>query len=270
MGDMGHLAVCLNAAAFAYMVIFERESGMFDPLWTKDGFCVSNSEVPYWNSHDLCLYFDTLGALILGLVYWKLHGMPGMEEPNTAVKVNVFGVFFHGIGHGGLGKAMREGMMFNAEEDVPLTEKLLSQTPSQLATTLGSLVLFWIFLMKAAVPKVSWKMSIPMSIVAAFFGAVVPEYLGFTYTQTVLLFAASLNHVTKSAAEKKDISYGLFPLMVALPLVLIGWVESTNCNKIIDFGGHLLYDAYIPFSVLIYYFVCYHMAQSQEKKSKVA
>merc|ERR1719266_2175012 len=107
-GDVANGVVILGSIAFAYLVVFERETSIFDPLWKTDGFCVSNKDVPYWNSHDLCLYVDTVLAVVLGVLYYILHKTPGMEIANDYTFFNIPAILAHGLGHGGIGKAIRD------------------------------------------------------------------------------------------------------------------------------------------------------------------
>jgi hypothetical protein len=47
-------------------------------------------------------------------------------------------------------------------------------------------------------------------------------------------------------------------VIVALSLSVVGWVESTMCSStVIQIGGHLIYDSYIPISMLGCYLCCY-------------
>merc|ERR1712154_364990 len=76
--------------------------------WRRDGFCVSNPTTPYWTSHDLCLYADTIGTAICGLIYFLLHKEEGMKAANDLVFFNLLGILAHGFGHGGIGARMRD------------------------------------------------------------------------------------------------------------------------------------------------------------------
>merc|ERR1711862_50632 len=77
---------------------------------------------------------------------------------------------------------------------------------------------------------------------------------------------------TGASKGEKTMEYGLFPLLVAAPLSLIGWIESTTCSWFaIHIGGHLIYDAYIPISIILYYQICWYINHNlQTTKSKQA
>lgn len=81
---------------------------------------------PYWNSHDMCLYVDTIMAAVVGVLYFALKKSPGMDSgtlssvlcffdiswlesyslfsfvrtANMLVKGNILGILGHGIAHG--------------------------------------------------------------------------------------------------------------------------------------------------------------------------
>jgi hypothetical protein len=113
IGDAAHIFILLNATIFAYAVVMHNESRIFDDVWRPDGFCISNKAVQYFNSHDLCLYFDTIGAIAAGIMYYSFQNTAGMEEANELVKNNIFGIFAHGLGHGGLSQSMLDAEWYS-------------------------------------------------------------------------------------------------------------------------------------------------------------
>jgi hypothetical protein len=71
----------------------------------------------------------------------------------------------------------------------------------------------------------------------------------FTYTQTVPFICFSWNQLSQPRANK-NFAYALYAAAASLPLKLLAWLESMACgNFIIHYGGHLLYDSYIPLSL---------------------
>lgn len=273
--QIGNVAYALNAAntlLFCGMVIFFKNStSIFDATWAKDGFCVSNATIPYWTSHDLCLYADIVGAAICGLSYLLLHKKEGMEKANGFVYHNLLGILFHGFAHGMVGAAMR-GEKYSQEvsSDQPYLFSLLENESWMiviqkvlLSDTVG-FWLFWIFLLKAAMKDTGFVGIIPLSFLSYIGSLGVRPSFGFTYTQTVLLIAFAVNQLNLPKHDKgfEYVVYGLF----SLPVGLIGWAESTICSStIIHYGGHLLYDAYIPLSMLSFYLTCYFNKKKQTK-----
>ena len=93
----------------------------------------------------------------------------------------------------------------------------------------------------------------------------------FTYVQTVLMTCFSFKELLqRPRAEKENISYPLFAAIVTLPLSYVGWMETTQCSSFVrDYlYGHVVYDAYIPISILMWYLLCYAHAKSSEKRFK--
>lgn len=227
----------MNSLIFVYAVVFHNDSKIFDPVWQPNGFCVTNKDVPYWSSHDLCLYFDTAASIVVGILYWALKDSPGMDAANEVVKFNIPGIFFHGVAHGAIAKAMRDGI--TPDPDVPQFgfEVLSKLSILEIIFRMTPLVVFWVFLLKATMPKASLYVIIQMTAASMFFGFFTPRKFDFTYVQTVLLMVFSLSQLMRPSKEK-DITYALYPLFVG-PIGVVAWIESTLCSKgVIDIGGH--------------------------------
>jgi len=215
-GDLTHLALILNASVFAYAVIMHNDSDLFDPLWQPEGFCVSNREVPYWNSHDLCLYFDTIFALLHGLVYLGLRNTPGMDPANELVKFNILGVLGHGLGHGAIAKGLRDGVQVADSSETGL-DMMMDQSPLKAVMTLAPYLVFWILLLKATMPTAKMPVILFMTVVSMIGNALIPQRFGFTYVQTVLLLAFSVNQLLRPLNEK-GVAYALFPIIAGFPV----------------------------------------------------
>ena len=214
-GDWSHVALILNASIFAYAVVVHNGSNIFDPVWRPEGFCVMNRDIPYWNSHDLCLYFDTAASVAFGLLYIALKNSPGMESANDLVKFGILGTFGHGLGHGAISKALREGKI---PDDTHSSASVMSDMPwTEAVVMLLPFLVFWIFLLKASMPQASLQVLLPMTLVSLVFNIMTPPQFGFTYVQTVLLLAFSLNQLLRPQKDK-DFAYALYPIVVGLPL----------------------------------------------------
>lgn len=265
IGDLTHFFCLANTALFACAVVLYNETDLvFDPSWRQDGFCVSNKDIPFWNSHDLSLYADTVGAAVLGLLYFLLNDTPGMEIANEFVKVNTVGIFAHGVGHGTVSKAMRDDKAATISGD--------STAPNDFQfAVFFPLFCFWIGLLKASMPKKSFKIITPMALIANVMLALLPPQYNFTFVQTVLVFAFSLDQVMRPV-EDKTAQYALYPLIVGCPLSMIAWIETTQCSKfVMGLGGHLIYDGYIVISSIFFYLLCLQRcAKSKNTKIKSA
>jgi len=272
-GNAAHVLTLISTVSFAWAVATKfhdepPEANVFDSSWRENGFCVTNVDVPYWNSHDACLYFDTVAGIVLAVVYWFLSSAPGMELANGQMKMGIPGIVAHGLGHGAVGAAMRtgQGLPDDPYETGFATYRNMEST-ALLASQVTNVV-FWLCLLKASMPNVKngWiVLASAASIAAQLF---VPQIFGFTYVQTVLMIAFSVNQLLRDVSEK-DFHYALYPAMVGFPLTLIGWMESTQCTSFVkdSLYGHLAYDGYIPLSMLGWYLACYLKASAAAKTS---
>jgi hypothetical protein len=88
-GDLINAGSILNMVVFGAMVAaqFKGYLNLLDESFISDGFCVSNKDMsPYWQSHMLCFYGDTvMAALIWASVKFLGDGMT--EEALKPVKV---------------------------------------------------------------------------------------------------------------------------------------------------------------------------------------
>ena len=258
VGDIIYLLVIANSLIFAYAVVFYNSSSIFDPLWRPEGFCVINRDTPHFNSHDLCLYVDIIGALVVGFLSWSLKDVHGMKTANDYVKISdAIGIFAHGVGHKLLSNQLNGGQ---TQENTGIGGEIVADSASSYETYLNAafLLFFWMGLLKASIRSFPYRMLVPMAIVSSIFNSLVPEQFGFTFVQTVLLIAFSLNQLLRPN-EEKSMAYALYPAMTGFPITLIGWLESTQCSGFVSrMGGHFIYDAYIPISIICFYVLCFY------------
>jgi hypothetical protein len=266
-GDACHAITIASTLGFALLAgTFMRDPSFtfFDAQWKQEGFCITNRDVPYWNSHDMCLYVDTAMALLSALLFLAWRKDPGMESANVIFQANIPGILLHGIAHGALSKAIREGTV-NLDDGHKYPIEIAmekNQTPLEMATALLPLVAFWFFLSKASMPQVANKYIVLASTLAVLRQLWTPNDFGFTYVQTILLLQFSINQLARPKEEKDDLGYFLYPAIVGLPLTLVGWMESTMCSTMVkDFlYGHLAYDAYLPLAVMTWYAIVHGQA----------
>jgi hypothetical protein len=264
VGNAAHSLSLVSTLVFAYAVVVyidqQDDKSFFDAQWKEQGFCIAAPDVPYWTSHDLCLYVDTVAALLLGLAYYALHSATGMESANAIVFPGIPGVFAHGLGHGALAAAMRS----MTKEDIAAKssfELLSGKTTAEAVAMLLPFVIFWLCLLKASMPNVRMYVVAGLSAVALIGNLIVAQNLGFTYVQTILLLCFSGNQLL-TVPSKKDFAYAMYPVLVSLPLSLVGWMESTQCQAFVRerMFGHVVYDAFIPFGMMTFYLLCYIQA----------
>jgi hypothetical protein len=273
-GNLVHVVTMASALSFAALAgthMKNENSTLFDPQWKEEGFCVTNAEVPFWSSHDMCLYVDTVFALGLTVLYLAWRNDPGMTAANLLMKTGIPGILLHGVGHGGISKAYRDGK-FGGEQGHKSAFTIAwehNETMIELAVASLPLLLFWLALSKASLPN----MPNPRVALAATLAFVchlsIPQNFGFTFVQTILMVEFALNQLSRDKKEK-DFTYFLYPTLVALPLTIVGWLESTMCSKFVQdyFYGHLAYDAYIPVSMIVWYTIVHNTEAGKQGKIK--
>jgi hypothetical protein len=130
-GNIFHAFNLVNVLAYAAMVITfgkknendndptqaqnQNNNQWFDEAWLSQGFCISNPDVPFWSSHDLCLYMDTILAVAIGVIYLGLRNCRGgstsqlqkMQQANDMMKWQAFSVLGHGLAHGAMAAKIR-------------------------------------------------------------------------------------------------------------------------------------------------------------------
>lgn len=273
MGNAGNGIVILMSLYYAYLVARysnDPNDTYFDEEWKKEGFCIHNIDIPYWNSHDVCLYFDTVASIIIAILSRYLPTTPGMERVNEVVRITIIATFGHGLGHFIGGKKVREGIghdvaiffdFFFEESDASFLD---------VAITVFFGLLFWLGFIKSICSNLrNWAVvGILLATIAGLMP--LPRNFAFMYAQTVVLMMDSINELARRK-EEKDFAYAWRPFITGIPIVLISFVESTLCSTFVRemFYGHLMYDAFIPLSVGTWYTICYlHLSSHAQNKIK--
>ena len=196
----------------------------------------------YFNSHALCFYFDTFAAALL--YYLATYCTPSSSNSKALtdkVVQNVAGIFGHGLGHAFLWITSS-----SESQNVTFFERSL---PIQIGLLIGSF-LFWLAFFRSVhvIPKN--HATLHSLIHAISLQLLVPITFSFTYVQTVLLLTVGFFELTNK--NKCSSTYNAFSLLVNLPIGFVGWLESLSCDSwLVGYGGHVLYDATIPISILM-------------------
>jgi len=265
VGDVAHIVSLLSTVSFAscvYRYINVENDPIFDREWKEQGFCVANSNIPYWNSHDVCFYTDVALAALLAICFLMNRNMPGMELCNRLMGTNILGIIGHGIGHGMSGYMMRK---IKVEE----SPEVAAEIENTLSDHLISIV-FWTSLLKASMPNAGVATLLTATVGAILMQKPLPDNVQFTYVQTVLMIAFSVNQLLRPRHEK-DLPYVLYSVLVSLPVSFIGWMESMFCSTFVKdlLYGHVAYDAYIPLAILVWYTLCLYVVSVQGPKAKI-
>lgn len=274
VGDISNAIAA--ASVFAYTIATflyastESKVSLFDDRWIQYGFCVTQPLVPYWNSHDLCFYFDTI-LVIIGLFIYNSH--KGLRSPGDDMKTadelmffNLLGHFGHGVAHASIAAKFRSGEIDDGNES--FIEKYQNgEDDGMIAQFLLIGFGFWVGILKGVVPTVPIRTCVIMAIPILLGSLLVKANLGFAYVQAVITVVFVSTQLTLPK-EKKSFVYAAFAVSF-IPVALIPWVESMACDSIASkLGGHLIFDVSIPLSLYASYLASWHHYSSVEKKGK--
>lgn len=217
----------------------------FGVNWAADGFCLSFKTTLY-HTHLLCLYCDTILAIVLYFISNKIKDRPELQ----AVHRNVVSVFFHGAAHGFLW--WRGGVSGTAAD----------------RSLIGYLVLMgFYFSFTHLMTRSPLWLSVLQTVLHTYVTTIIPEILVFGYVNAVIVF--NLN-IAALMSEDRDIFYFLEAVVIGIPITLATYLEPLLCdNFLINWGGHIIFDLSIPLGVIMYYFVASSLPTRCELKKKI-
>jgi hypothetical protein len=255
-GDVMNAFVVINALAYLSFFLLAH-SGVsalvkMDERTRIDGFCITNPDDPYANSHMLSFYVDVAFSIVSLAV---VHSTPAGSQSRDLLKRSIPGTLGHGIGHFFISVA---GGNPSGMSSLPLYLQLAAPPVN---------FLFWWSLLgtNKYIPK---NHLLPMSSahVLVMLLPILPKTAGFAYVQTVLVLTFAFYDVFFRPREDKDVSYD-WEWVVFVPFMVVAWVESTACTSFLrDIGGHMWYDASIPSAVLLYYFAVRGLEEPKKLK----
>ena len=215
---------------------------IFDREWTKHGFCISNSSLPFQTSHDMAFYVDIIFTIImLTLAFlWRKEG--------GTVVTSLLGFAFATVGHG----VAHEWIAHTIRTDTYQQEVETLSPVASVALTVG----FWFPFLNSTCTRVPW----PLAAIAAFVAQQgmtnLPLMYGFTYVQTVITVAATTNHLTNPLEEKEKPQYAMGPMIVSIPVAILAWIECLWCNTFYkQVGGHVWFDITLGSCTIV--FLCF-------------
>lgn len=261
IGNAFHAFSSLSVLAYTITVMLFAKpgSGIFDSEWVEHGFCVVQKDVPHWNSHDLCLYFDTILVAIGLLIYQSLKGMPNpaMKSADEMMIFNLLGHLGHGIAHGFIATKYRgDDVDFAGAQHISHIDMLVGggEEINQIEIVKHAVIGagFWFGMLRGIVPTLGMT-ALTIASVSAYLGRLfVRDILGFAYVQAVIAVAFTSTQLMLPK-EKKDFCYAAFAAS-SLVLSIIPWVESTACQNVAaKVGGHLIYDVSIAVLLIAAY-----------------
>ena len=254
-GDLWYLVSLVVSISFAVAVVLyadDPNQTFFDKDWTTEGFCISNRDVPYWNSHDTSFYSDIVMTIVMVLMYFSWGKEPYMQGIcSSQILLYAGATIGHGAGHFNIARLMREQNVETVEQD------MMDANNTRWQVFVGQSVLFWLPMLKAACTRMPWSLVAGLAVLAEYGMTSIPYKFSFTYVQTVLLAAHAANELTRPRAEK-GWEYATFPLFLNVPIALVGWAECLGCSTFYkDIGGHVWYDTTLGCGLSLFYLSCY-------------
>lgn len=229
---------------------------VFDANWLQHGFCVSNPESIWWNSHTLSFYADTAFAAAIAYLYCiQPKQVPPIQK--ALLSGAIMGVLGHGLGHLHLGLDPT-GMDLRF-----YTHDLQSSLKVALVNIFGFGTIF-----KGTMPLASIK-KLAITAFLATIGFTVLDIepkLNFVYAQAVIYISNAIHMLFLSAEHKGTASYMLFPYL-NLPVLVVGVIESTGCQSFLEsIGGHAVFDSSIAIGIIMIELLANHIQFPSQKE----
>jgi hypothetical protein len=121
VGDAGLVLLLVLTILITACMLYQLPSPeYFDDDWIRHGFCVSNADTTWLNSHSLSFYADVVLALFIARLF---ANQPKSAPPLQAALLSgaIFGVFGHGLGHLYLGTNTQGMDLRFRPEDIPMS-----------------------------------------------------------------------------------------------------------------------------------------------------
>jgi hypothetical protein len=239
-----------SVLAYTVLVVLFAKPGsqIFDEQWVEDGFCVINKDIPYWSTHDLCLYCDILLVIVGWGIYERLRDSgPEMKSMDDLMRFNLLGHLGHGAAHGFIAYQLYRAP--GSHEQIQGTsntlEKFLQMDMMLLVPGIWLFLAFWFGLLKGAMPKASNKTIAVLTVLVSTGQLFVKEIFAFGYVQAILAVAFTCTQL-RLPAKDKNFSY-FANSTTSLAISLVPWVECLACQSVASkLGGHLIFDVSIP------------------------
>jgi hypothetical protein len=188
--------------------------------------------------------------------------LPAKSDPQKTADHLVFhailGAMGHAAGHALIANAIRlqvypPGHMtpFDAVRDDPIWIALAKLGPGY--------PLFWMPLVQTYMSNTAKGRVALVAFLCMLGSLFLPTRLGFAYTQSVLFAGLSIDQLLLPASEKGFV-YTLWPIMTVIPSAVFSWIEATGCTTypiMVKFGGHVVYDAFMASSYVLFYLICW-------------
>jgi len=261
VGNIGHIALLVLTTMVTTCMLFQwPDSSWFDTQWLAHGFCVSNSDTVWYNSHALSFYVDVVLTLFIFFLY---KTQPKSVPPLQAAIMlgGVMSTLGHGCGH--LYLAMNPTGMdlrFRPKEDLG----------ASIASTLVTVMVF-VCIFQGTMPLSSRQRLTGTALIATagFTLLDIKPKFNFVYAQAVIYIFNAIHMLTLEDSHKATQVYRLHAYF-QLPVLVVGVLESTACQSLLEpIGGHANFDASIGIGFILLELFARHLEQEQhEVKAK--
>lgn len=257
IGDFWNILVIANTIAYIGAIV-GHASGFdiieFSPTLARDGFCVSNENKSLpWQTHAICFYLGT----IFSLLTWVLVKMESDVLPDRDVIMMpryAFITFVHGLAHLSL-------IYRDYKRNLGVQKDINEDNISPLRSII--LLIFWSTFMWVIHPDYSFGKK---SLRAVFWTTVylpIPRLYSVPFANSVLIMEFCIKEIQ---AKKVDPYYNIRIPLFYIPTSILAWMEVLACETFLQpYGGHAIYDAFIPITQIAYIFIlCYYCKKTKK------
>lgn len=241
IGDIGNSALLIGTIIVSACLLFRfPNESYYDKSWLENGFCVSNQDNLWLNSHSLAFYVGVFFTLCVWLLQ-RNYGKATSPLAMASIQGAAIGIFGHGAGHLYLGMDPA-GMDLRFFLDKPLVSGI-----SQCVTFFSFAAIF------SGTMALASRQRIGLTAAVATLGFSVlniPPILNFVYAQGLIYISSSFHLLSLPATLKDNPIYMLYGFF-QFPVLVVGILESTRCDDFLkDLGGHALFDGAIGTGVV--------------------
>jgi len=247
-----YVALALNAGMTSAAMLGLPDPSAYDPGWTSKGFCIIQ---------DDAIPTEVLSSLPLVASAIALHSFAKSKKEELSrapllgerMTSGAFANAAHGLGH---------LLLWAMGDAMPPLE--LSLEPAAIAYLLNMIV-FWVGTLRLVVGVPATLAScMAFAVLAAQYLLGVRPELAFTYSQSVILLAQSLNLLRRKAAYSGEEFLYFAASAGFLPLFAFFHFE-TKCGQsfLAELGGHAVYDLYLSLQPFMLYYAVTGMKQKR-------
>ena len=255
IGDLVNGLVVVNTLAYIGVIVAHANGFSIElsPSFAEDGFCVSNKDGSVlWQSHALCFYEDTVFALLV----WFLVtiGKDMLPEGDVTLMIrSALSTFIHGAAH--LSLAYRDYTAGDPEGH--FSENGFK--PFRFLTIL----IFWSTFMWMIHPELAISKKALRGVFWTIVHLSIPRLYAFSFVHCVLVMEFCIKAMQ---VKEADSFYNIRTPLLNIPNSILAWMEVFACEKFLQpYGGHAIYDAFIPITMIAYIFVLFYYSKKSKK-----